>query len=266
MPETLALAPAVRAALDGLDRALFRTPAFSPGSGRGALTLAMSDYWYGRLIPPLMEQLEREAPGIHLRTVATGEEVLTESLPDGQVDGAIFLHPRIHAGLRAEVLLTDGYAVVVRRGHALTATNMSVQAVAKLRQVVILPEGPWADRWADACHREGVTPEIVLRTSQTRVALEVIARTNGVAVVARRVAEQLRAEFPIRLLPLPIPTQTFSLALYWHERTERDPLRSWFRALVVRLVRQLYPSAPSLAAPSRDALRRGRKAGSRPKL
>lgn len=239
-PETLVLAPVVRSALASLDQALFRQPSFQPRLARGVVTLGMTDYWYARLLPTLVEHLEESAPGIQLQTAGTGEEILAQALPSAEVDAAIFLHPRAYPGVQSDVLLSDGYVLVARRGHPLASRAMTLREFAAQRQVLVSPEGPWMNQLGDRLHREGLAPQIALRTSQMAVAMDVVSRTDYVTVLARGVAEQLRRALPVRLLPLPVETDGFTLALYWHERTHQDPLHRWFRALVLRLARQVY--------------------------
>jgi DNA-binding transcriptional LysR family regulator len=239
-PETLALAPVVRSALATLEQALFRPPAFQPQLARGTVTLGMTDYWYARLLPPLVAHLEQHAPAVQLQTAGTGEEVLADALPRGDLDAAIFLHPRAYPGVRAEILVSDSYVVVARRGHPHAQRPMSLEGLAEQRHVVVSPLGPWASQLGDAMHRAGLAFRVALRTSQMQVAMDVVARTDYVSVLPHRVAEQLRHGLPIRLLPLPVPTEGFTLALYWHERSQDDPLHRWFRALTARLARQVY--------------------------
>jgi DNA-binding transcriptional LysR family regulator len=156
------------------------------------------------------------------------------------VDAAIFLHPRVYPGLRAEILLSDGYVLAVRRGHPLATRAVTVRDFAAQRQVLLSPQGPWASHLGDAMRREGLVPRIALRTPQMHVAMEIVARTDYVCVLARGAAEQLRRGLSVRLLPLPVETDDFTLALYWHERSDEDPLHRWFRALVGQLGRQVY--------------------------
>ena len=130
--------------------------------------------------------------------------------------------------------------LVVRRGHPLTKRTLTLRDFASQRQVLVSPQGSWARQLGDALHREGLSPTIALRTSQMKVAMDIVARTDYVTVLARRVAQQMRGDFSVRLLPLPVATDGFTLALYWHERNHEDPLHRWFRGLVARLARQVY--------------------------
>jgi len=244
-PAALALAPVVRSALASLDQGLFRAPRFEPRAAVGAFTLAISDYWHGALLPVLIAHLDAHAPGVRLDATATGEEVLARALPRGDAHAAIFLHPRVHDGVQSEILIADDYVLVVRRGHPFVGRKFDVRELAEQRHVVIAPQGPWAEELGQALRSEARAPRIALITPQVRVAMDIVSRTDCVAAVARGVASRLRAQFAIRLLPLPIRTEGFKLALYWHDRCASDPLQQWLRSVVIRLARQVYgPTMP----------------------
>jgi DNA-binding transcriptional LysR family regulator len=241
----LALAPVVRSALLSLDQGLFRAPRFEPRSAAGTFILAISDYWNAALLPTLMAHLDAQAPGIRLDTTPTGEEVLASALARGEAHAAIFLHPRVHAGVHSEILVADDYLLVVRRGHPFVGSRFDLRELAEQRHIVIAPQGPWAEELGQALRRERLAPRIALITPQVRVAMDIVSRTDCVAVAPRGVASRLRSQFSVRLLPLPIRTEGFKLALYWHDRCAADPLQQWLRSVVIKLARQVYgPTVP----------------------
>jgi DNA-binding transcriptional LysR family regulator len=239
-PAALALAPVVHSALASLDQGLFKAPRFEPQAAVGTFTLAISDYWHAALLPTLIAHLEAHAPGIRLDATPTGEEVLATALAGGDVHAAIFLHPRVHAGVHSEVLISDDYLLAVRRDHPFVGRKFDLRELADQRQVVIAPQGPWAEELSQALRREALAPRIALVTPQVRVAMDIVSRTDCIAVMPRGVASRLRSEFAVRLLPLPIRTEGFKLALYWHDRCASDPLQKWLRSVVIKLARQVY--------------------------
>jgi DNA-binding transcriptional LysR family regulator len=239
--EARALAPAIRSSLAALDRALSSRAPFTPARATGRFALAISDYWYARMLPRLMAHLARHAPGVQLETVPTGEDVVSRDLAGGAVDAAIFLHPRDVPGVRSEILLSDGYVLVVRSGHPISGPRIDLHDLARHRHVLISPEGPWLRRLVGALAHDGLAATIALRTSQVKVAMEIVAGSDYVTVMARGPADQLRPAFPVRLLPLPMESEGFTLALYWHERTQDDPLAVWLRGVVTDLARKVYP-------------------------
>src|SRR5688500_17262129 len=68
-PRAEALAPALRRALDGLQHALRGDAPFDPATARASFRIATSDYAEIVLLPPLIQRLAKEAPGIDLWAV-----------------------------------------------------------------------------------------------------------------------------------------------------------------------------------------------------
>jgi DNA-binding transcriptional LysR family regulator len=93
---------------------------------------------------------------------------------------------------------------------------------------------------ARALARAGLRPTFALTTTHVQVAIEIVARTDYLAVIPERIARQARHVRPIRVLPMPIDAGRFSLALYWHARTDQDPLHAWLRDRFAQIAKQTY--------------------------
>ncbi len=234
------LAPIVRRTLNLLDGALFNPEPFDPGKAEGIVRLGLSDYWHFALLPSLLALLEQRAPGVSLEVTDTGLEVLREDLRSGNVDAAIYLAPISLPELRSRVLVDDGYACVVQKRHPTIKKRITLAEFAASRQVMVAPRGPWAERMSNALAGAGLHSEYILTTTHLQVALEIVARTDYLTVIPKRIATRARRAWPIRVLPMPIDAGRFSLALYWHERTDADPLQAWVRDRFSELARKTY--------------------------
>jgi DNA-binding transcriptional LysR family regulator len=239
-PAAIELQPTLRRALAELELAMCSRRRFDPREAGGVLRLAISDYWHFALLPTLVEWLDRHAPGIRLDTMPVGERTVIEDLPAGRVDAAIYLSPLAAPGLRAETLFSDGYVCAVRRRHPLARKRVSLADFASYRQVVVTPPGPWSVALTHALHREQLESRVALATAHFQVALAVVARTNYVTVLPRRIAQRQRVNRTLSLLRTPVPLGEFSLALFWHERTQGYPVHEWFRSALVPMARRSY--------------------------
>lgn len=239
-PWAAAVRPALARALRDLESALGTGQRFDPATAEATVTIAVSDYWQFTLLPPLVERLQQEAPKIRLHVTATAESVLASDLPKGTVSVALYLAPRALSGLHCETFVTDGYACIVRRRHPLKGRHLELGDLARFRQVVVSPRGPWSERLNEALHRAGITTELALMTAHNQVALDVVSRTDCIAIVPKRIARRACQTWPLKMLTPPIPLGEFSLGLYWHESTEASPLHRWFRALMIKEARAAY--------------------------
>jgi DNA-binding transcriptional LysR family regulator len=147
-PRALALWPTVRQALGHLQQAL-APGAFDPGTASTAFVLAMADATGATLIPPLVEIVEREAPGVSLRVVPLTTRDPRRLLDDETADVAVGYFPAAMADLTARaqtdslvafdsMRLYDGeYVCVMRRGHPLAHGPLALDQYCAARHLLV---------------------------------------------------------------------------------------------------------------------------------
>ncbi|MDZ4696335.1 MAG: LysR family transcriptional regulator [Deltaproteobacteria bacterium] len=237
------LRPLVQQALMSVSGALMVHSNFDLMKARGTLRIAMSDYWHFALLPQLMALTAKEAPGITIETHPTSQQAVDEGLASGLVDAALFMGPMQRTSIRSIELVHDGYSCVVRRRHPMLTGARTMDQFARYSQVVVTPVGPWASILENELSRRGLKTERVLQTAHIPIALAVVSRTNHITVIPTRIARQAAHQIPVTVTPLPFPTGQFAIHLYWHDRTEHDPLRTWLRDTLVALAREGYSRA-----------------------
>ena len=89
------LAEPVRQALALLESALAHGPGFDPATSARAFRFYMSDLGQIEFLPPLVERVQRDAPGVRLEAVALEVEDIADALAAGALDLAVaFCRPR----------------------------------------------------------------------------------------------------------------------------------------------------------------------------
>jgi DNA-binding transcriptional LysR family regulator len=63
----------------------------------------------------------------------------------------------------------------------------------------------------------------------------VIANTDLLCVVPRRLAEVYAAQDQVRFVPLPVPSESFRVSQFWHKRFEHDQGNRWLRDTIREL-------------------------------
>jgi len=77
----------------------------------------------------------------------------------------------------------------------------------------------------------------VVATVSTMVSVgRIVAESDFIATLPRRVAEIAAATLPVRIHPLPLELWDVRIALGWHERCHDDPGHRFFRDLKVTTV------------------------------
>lgn len=200
--------------------------------------VAMSDWTAAAIVPPLMQIIAAEAPGITLRVAQFEADPRrrTEQLEDGALSAVIGSlldpHPQLH---RCELL--EGSKVgVARAGHPTAHAGVTVEAYAAMTHVAYGAGDPAAPSLIDTqLANAGLERRVVLHTSSLLVAALAVAQSDHVLVVRRHVAATFARWFHLKSFELPpelLPTPT--LELVWHERFDADPAERWLRGCVVR--------------------------------
>src|SRR5918996_1225430 len=101
------LAEPVRQALALLESALAHGPGFDPPTSARAFRFYMSDLGQIEFLPPLVERVHRDAPGVRLEAVALEVDDIAAALPAGALDLAIGFLPGLAAPLRRQSVFKD---------------------------------------------------------------------------------------------------------------------------------------------------------------
>lgn len=230
-----ALEPAVTAALRQLEATLAPAAAFEPSTLRRTFRLFLSDYAQVVLLPPLLRRLATEAPGVVLDVTFRADapdEVLRE-VRDGRCDLSVG-PPADAAGVITQPLFTDDNVCVVRRGHPFVR-RPTVTAWAALRHVVASPRGALRDFVDDALEKAHLARTVAARVPHFTAALALVAQTDVVTLVPRRLARAWAKQAEVSVVEPPLPLPSFTLSWFASEVARTDPASVWLRAALKRV-------------------------------
>src|SRR5918911_4337523 len=111
------LAEPVRQALALLESALAHGPGFDPASATRAFRFYMSDLGQIEFLPPLVERVQKLAPGVRLEAVALEVEDIAAALGSGALDLAVGFLPGLGPPVRRRALFRDPYMCLMRADH-----------------------------------------------------------------------------------------------------------------------------------------------------
>lgn len=232
----LALAGPLRAALALLEQGLDTRP-FLPAETERTFVLAASDFVEFVLLPPLLARLSKEAPRVRLQLRAWPSQRVPASLESGEVDLMLGFYSRVPPGHREELLFDDQFVCIVRKGHPQVGERLTLKRYASLLHVLVTEE-PGATGVVDrALATRGLRRTIGLRTSHFLMVPPVVAASDMVAALSRRVAEPFARSLPLRLVPPPLPLPRGAVGQVWHERTESSPAHVWLRRVIADVAR-----------------------------
>jgi DNA-binding transcriptional LysR family regulator len=229
------LAEPVRQALALIDAALAHGPGFDPASATRAFRFYMSDLGQIEFLPPLIERVQRAAPGVRLEAVALEVDDIADALATGALDLAVGFLPGLGPPVRRRALFRDPYLCLMRAEHPIKAlTRRKFQEAS--HALVTYRGGHRVVE--EALERAGLARRIALRLPHFTVVPMVLERTDLLCTLPARVARVFEQRGGLKSLAPPVPIPTADVAVHWHERFEADPGNRWLREQVTELFGQ----------------------------
>ena len=218
----------VDAALKTLEVALSETVAFDPGVSRREFVVHMSDLATGELLPTLMAQLRRAAPGVSIEAVQLDADAVGGALDDGRIDLAFGYLPTLRDTHRAS-LLDERYVLLLREDHPLRRRIRSRASLESLDFVLVRSHA----EPARALHRLGLESRIRLTIPHFAVLPAILAQSDLAAIVPLRPAQRYAREGKLAVLRPDLGLPPFTVAIHWVWRVHHDPGHRWLRELIV---------------------------------
>lgn len=226
-PRAQELRPAVRAAIEAAEAVLQEAPPFDPARAERSFTLAMADQASFLLLPPLVERLAREAPGVRIDVRPGQLHVLGDD-----ADLAIGVFRDQPAAARQEVLFREEFTCVIRKGSAAARGGFDLKRYLSLPHLLVAPRGlpgsPLDDALAAAGHQRR---KVVATVPHFLVAPHVIATTDLCWTAPGGIARAF-GHLPLALREPPFRVTGFTVMTRWHVRLDRDPGVRWLRSVL----------------------------------
>jgi DNA-binding transcriptional LysR family regulator len=234
-PFARGVADPVRQALALLESALAHGPGFEPATSTRAFRFYMSDLGQVEFLPPLVERVQRAAPGVRLEAVAADLEHIGEALGTGALDLAVGFLPALGPPVARRALFRDPYVCLMRSDHPAIGRKLTRKKFVEASHVLVTYRGGGHRVIEEALERAGVARRIALRVPHFTVVPMVLARTDLILTLPARVARVYERQGDFKSLPPPVAMPPAEVAVHWHERFEADPGNRWLRDQVIEL-------------------------------
>jgi DNA-binding transcriptional LysR family regulator len=237
-PRALELGPVIRRGLSSLEAAL-QPQRFDPVKDERTFVLAASDYIEFVLMPPLLNALARSAPGISLEVRPWGLHSVPEGLAQNEFQLMLGFYDELPLHHRQQILMEDDYVCLVRRDHPRVGRKLTLERYLELGHVLVSQRSDSPGSVDRALARKGQKRRVVTRVSHFLMVPMLIARTDLVAALSRRVAEPFAKPLGLRLLEPPVSLPRGRLGMVWHEQLELDPAHRFLRETIAAVSKTL---------------------------
>ena len=204
---------------------------FDPATSRRRFVIGAPDGAYAVLLPPLLADIRRSAPGIDLsmlNLVGRFEGALTD-LDERRLDVAIIPHKDIPARFVARKLYDEDF-VIVRRAGAAAPRRLSLAQYCAVPHVVVSmsgdPTGP-VDR---ELAQRNTSRRVALTVSNFMLALAVAAESDLMAALPRRFALLHASRYKVSIMEPPFQVLSAPLRAVAPEVATRDAGLAWLLA------------------------------------
>jgi DNA-binding transcriptional LysR family regulator len=232
------LAEPIRKGLRLLQGAL-SGPSFEPGGSTRRFTIAASDYVELVLLPALLKRLHKQAPGVRLVLWPWGLHEAPPELARGELDLMLGFYDKLPPHHHDQPLFSDEYVCVVRRRHPTVKGRLSLARYLELSHVLVSSRSDSLGSVDRALAALGKRRTVGARVSHFSTVPVLVATTDYVAALDRRVAEVFAGPLGLKLFPPPLPLPKGTVGMVWHEQQDADPGQRWLRDVIAEVAATL---------------------------
>lgn len=218
---------------------LVSPPTFDPASANGVLRIAGLDYEHFTLMPPIINNVRKQAPGLSLKAIPQ-DGLDFSHLVKGDSHLVLTAYQHVPPSLYRLPLFKEKNACICASNHPMLRQPFSQKAFKMLEHV-------WADittgedpgKVDEALMANGLTRKIVYKVPTFLLTIATVAKTQLAAIIPRQIAMPFVKMGLIAIIEMPFEFPYFTIYQYWHERYHKDPQHIWLRNIVVEAANSL---------------------------
>lgn len=234
-----------RVAIDAIDDVVAGRE-FDPRTASTRFRVALTDMGEYAYLPPLMELLAAEAPGVSLDVIPLDVDAVDRWIASGEIDAAI--SSAASTGRTATMqLFTETYVCVSNWRDDLVGVTVEPLELSSLR-LALIDSSSGHDRVGRALDEAGIDPRTVLRVHHFSTLPETLVRSGGAAIVPSRIAGMFASRWPLRARPLGGLVEDFQVRLFANPALHPTSARRWFLATLEGAVRSFAADAETEAS------------------
>ena len=232
---TTVIASAIRL-LDEFET-LAAPPEFDPTRARQTVTIACNYYERVLIAPHVIRRLRRDAPGLRVDLINSSAQGRLQ-LKRAEADLLIGPLRPDEDGFYCRNLLDDRYVCIADPDNPLCDKPLTLDSYAAARHAVVTYGGTWKSGYLQELEARRIELNTVFRLPSPAGIESIVAGTDVVSTIPRRLARTLGPA--VRILDCPCPAP-FEIDLVWTTRTHASPMHAWLRGVIAAAVRAAYP-------------------------
>ena len=231
-PVAISLAAQIQPALNQIQAALSLAQPFAPTTSDRVFNIGMSDYAEFVLLPRLLEQLPTVAPHVKIQIKSGDRQHQLALLDKGEIDLLCGLIPEQITWHEQQLLFREQFVCVCHRDRQFSSNSISLEEYLNAAHLLVSVQEDMVGRVDLMLKKQNLKRHISISIPHFMVAPSILARTNLIATLPARVANEFASNLSLKLWPCPIPLQGFSVYMRWHQSTKDNASSIWLRTLI----------------------------------
>lgn len=214
------LKPVITDALDKCRQSLMiASPDATTFHGR-AVSIGLSDDFELAFGRPIIDWLERRAPGLRIIFRQTHSQIVSDALANQEIDLAVAAGGFASRGLSRKILGEGNYACLVD-GARIGADGLTLDEYVS-RGHILISSGGVVGIVDEGLAALGLKRNVVASTTHFAALPFLLKGARAVATLPEHAAEAMAAVTGLRLLPCPIELPDYPIELGWRTSSMRD--------------------------------------------
>ncbi len=252
-PLARAVVGPIRQALRTIEDTISDCGLFDPAASSRRFTIGLRDTMEAVILPPLLERVARDAPGIDLSSVRVERLDLERDLAVGRYDVVADILIPTSPQVRHTRLATDGLVVVAREGHPAVDHGLTLETYLAQEHIIVTSSQIGLGLADREVARFGEHRKIRLRCQQSFAACRVVSQTDLILTMPARYAHVANLLFGNRIVAAPFSKASQDIYLYWHSNVDADPGNLWLRGELISAFERSTVAAPPRLIPDDPA-------------
>jgi len=220
----LQLGPQIDALIALADEAMSPDGGFDPARSDRVFRIAAPEFITALIGGELIRRLQAEAPKVAFVIAHVDEDEALRALRRGEGEFAIGHFGVARPGYTVEPFLEDSWCAVVREGHPRVQGALDLAGWREIGHVFAWSPSETGHLPADSPPQDMV---MLAAVPQWLTALMLVASTDSIATVPRRLAERHAGKLGLQVLDLPFPPDRLTLSVMRRSGVA-DPGADWF--------------------------------------
>ena len=227
--------PKVQASVEQLAGLAGERATFDPSTVRREFRICMTDISEIVVLPSLVNHLRRAAPGV----LVEAERISTDTprrLEAGEIDLAVGFMPHLEAGFYQQTLFRQNFVCLAAADHPRIRSKPSKAQFLAEGHIVVTTSGTGHSIVDKVMAKKGYDRRVVLKVPSFLGVARLVAQTELLVIVPRRLGESLAQQERVRLLDPPVALPDFAVKQHWHERFHADVANVWLRGTLAQVL------------------------------